>query len=278
MSVLRTAWNARWVYVIALVSTLAWGLAGAAVTAWMATFVLGPYGGEVDAQHAFARLAEMVTQNPELAVGIASAAGLSAALAWLGWTVLGGIVFFSLRGDALPDAARGGLRVAGPLLAQGLMHAALAGLGLFVLSIVLGPLPVLPRVLALLAGASIAILARDLVRAQLCLHPVAKPYHPRLTFRGFLYAVKNPKGVAITAGLWGLKMALAVSLAPIAFAAVGPTEAAGVVRLLAAIGLALGMLRLAWVVAWVPVDLEPAPTPADADTSTAAESAHAADG
>ena len=192
MSVLRTAWNTRLVYLLTLGLTLAWGIAGASVVAWMTQFVLGPYGGETDVEHALARLAELVIANPELGVGVGAGAAVTALVAWIAWTALGGVVFFAARGDALPDAVRGALNVAGPLTVQGLVHALMAGLGLVVVSVALGPLSPAMRILGLVVAAAIAVLARDLVRAQICLHGLQKPYHPRATARGFLYAFKHP--------------------------------------------------------------------------------------
>lgn len=256
MSVLRTAWNTRWVYLLTLGLTLAWGLAGGSIAAWMTQFVLGPFGGETDVEHALARLTELLTHNPELAVGIGATAVVTGAIAWVGWTALGGVVFFAARGDGLPESVRGAFANAGPLVVQGLVHLVLAGLGVFVLSIALGPLPALLRIVGLLVAMALAVLARDLVRAQICLHGLERPYHPKATIRGFVAAFKRPRDVAITAGLWGLKMALALSLAPMAIRALGPSDAGGLLRLVAAVGLAVSFLRLAWVTRWVPVDLE----------------------
>ena len=261
MSVLRTAWNTRWVYLLTLGLTLAWGIAGASVVAWMTQFVLGPYGGETDVEHALARLAELVIANPELGVGVGAGAAVTALVAWIAWTALGGVVFFAARGDALPDAVRGALNVAGPLTVQGLVHALMAGLGLVVVSVALGPLSPALRILGLVVAAAIAVLARDLVRAQICLHGLQKPYHPRATARGFLYAFKHPREVAITGCLGVLKAALALTLVPLAVRALGPSDAGGILRLVAALGLAVSFLRLAWVTHWTPVDLESAPPP-----------------
>lgn len=272
MSVLRTAWNTRWVYLLTLGLTLGWALIGGSIAAWMTQFILGPFGGEQDVEHAFARLTEVLLHNPELAVGIGSAAAISAGLAWLGWTTLGGVVFLTARGDRLSEAARGALVVAGPLLAQGVVHSVVTLGGLMVLSVLLGPLPLPLRGIALLAGLSIAVLARDLVRAQISLHAVATPYHPMLTLRGFVQAVRRPTEAAITAGLWGLKVALTLSLAPLAVASLGPSNVSSVLRVVAAAGVALSFLRLSWVTHWVPVDLEPARKPpgdADAEDSGA---------
>lgn len=271
MSVLRTVWNTRWVYLLTLGLTLGWAVLGGSVVAWMTQFVLGPFGGESDVEHALARLTELLLHNPELAVGIGAATALTAVISWLGWTTLGGIVFLAARGDRLSEAARGALVAAGPLLAQGLVHAVITFGGLLVLSVVLGPLPLPIRGVALLAGASIAVLARDLVRAQICLDTVPKPYHPMLTLRGFVQAFKHPQEAAITAGLWGLKIALALSLAPLAVQAIGPSDASSLLRGLVALGLAISFLRMSWVTHWVPVDLEPtAETPA-AETPAAGE-------
>lgn len=261
MSVLRTAWNTRWVYLLTLGLTLAWGMAGASIVAWMTQFVLGPFGGEADVQHAFARLAELVSANPELAVGVGAGTVLTALVAWIGWTVLGGVVFFAARGDGLADSARGALKAAGPLTVQGLVHAVMAGVGLVVVSVALGPLAPVLRIFALVVAVAIAVLARDLVRAQICLHGLDKPYHPRATLRGFLHALKHPREVAITGGLWILKIGLALSLAPLAVRALGPADAGWVLRLVAALGLGVSFLRLAWVTHWTPVDLESAPEP-----------------
>jgi len=261
VSVLRTAWNTRWVYLLTLGLTLVWGIAGASIVAWMTQFVLGPYGGEADAGHALARLAELVTANPALAVGVGAGTALTAAVAWIGWTVLGGVVFFAARGDALPDAFGGALKVAGPLTVQGLVHAVIAGVGLVVVSVALGPLTPVLRIFALTVAVAVAVLARDLVRAQICLHGLEKPYHPRATARGFLHAFKHPREVAITGCLWVLKTGLALSLAPLAVQALGPSDAGGILRLVTAVGLALSFLRLAWVTHWTPLDLESAPAP-----------------
>lgn len=266
MSVLRTAWNTRWVYLLTLGLTLGWALIGGSIAAWMTQFILGPFGGESDVEHAFARLTEVLLHNPELAVGLGAATVISAGLSWLGWTTLGGVVFLAARGDRLSDAARGAVAAAGPLLAQGVVHAVVSLGGFMVLSVLLGPLPLPLRGVALLAGVSVAVLARDLVRAQISLHAVAKPYHPMLTLRGFVQAVRHPAHAAITAGLWGLKIALALSLAPLAVASLGPSDVSSLLRVLVAAGLALSFLRLSWITHWVPVDLEPtAKPPADAD-------------
>jgi len=259
MSVLRTVWNTRWVYLLTLGLTLGWALIGGSIVAWMTQFILGPFGGESDVEHAFARLTEVLLHNPELAVGIGAGTLFTAVLSWLGWTTLGGVVFLAARGDRLSEAARGAVAAAGPLLTQGLVHAVVTFGGLMVLSIVLGPLPLPIRGISLLAGASLAVFARDLVRAQICLHTVEKPYHPVATLRGFVQAVKRPQQAAITAGLWVLKMALALSLAPLAVAALGPSDTSSVLRVLVALGLALSFLRMSWVTRWVPVDLEPGP-------------------
>ena len=258
MSVLRTVWNTRWVYLLTLGLTLGWALIGASIVAWMTQFILGPFGGESDVEHALARLTEVLLHNPELAVGIGATALLTAVLSWLGWTTLGGVVFLAARGDRLSEAARGAVAAAGPLLTQGLVHAVVSFGGLMVLSVVLGPLPSPIRAIVLLAGACIAVLARDLVRAQICLHSVEKPYHPMATLRGFVLALKRPQQAAITAGLWGLKMAVALSLAPLAVAALGPSDSSTLVRVLVALGLAISFLRLSWVTRWLPVELGPA--------------------
>lgn len=263
MSVLRTAWRTRWVYLLTLGLTLAWGLAGGAVIRWMTELVLGPHGGEGDPGHALGRLAEVVLRNPELAAGASGAALITAAVAWLGWTALGGVVFYAARGDGLAASAQGAVSTAGPLLVQGLVHAVLAGVGLLVLSIILGPISPLLRVLGLLIGAAIAILARDLVRAQICLHGIEHPYHPRITAHGFVRAVRRPKELAISGGLWTLKMALALALAPLAVRALGPDSAGLQLRSLTALGLALSFVRLAWVTHWVPIELEAEPSPDD---------------
>lgn len=268
MSVLRTVWNTRWVYLLTLGLTLGWAVLGSSVVAWTTQFVLGPFGGESDVEHAFARLSELLLHNPELAVGIGAATVITAAVSWLSWTTLGGIVFLAARGDRLSEAARGALVAAGPLLAQGLVHAVLTFGGLMVLSVVLGPLPLPIKGVVLLAGASLAVLARDLVRAQICLYAVPKPYHPMLTVRGFVQAFKRPKEAAITAGLWSLKIALALSLAPLAVQALGPADVSSLLRVLVALGLALSFLRMAWVTHWLPVDLEAAAeTPEDGEAA-----------
>ncbi len=261
MSVLRTAWNTRWVYLLTLGLTIGWALLGGSILAWMTQFVLGPFGGESDAQHALARLTEVVMHNPELAVGIGAATAVTALISWLGWTTLGGIVFLAARGDRLSEAARGAVIAAGPLLAQGIIHAAITLGGLLILSVVLAPLPLPLRGVVLLAGASLAVLARDLVRAQICLHPVEKPYHPMATLRGFAQAFKRPREAAITAGLWGLKVGVAVSLAPVAVQALGPANAGSLLHGLVALGLALSFVRMSWLTHWLPVGLEPT-TPA----------------
>ncbi len=256
MSVLRTAWNTRWVYLLTLGVTLAWGVAGASIVAWMTQFVLGPYGGESDVEHALARLAELLMSNPELAVGVGAGAVVTAVIAWLGWMGLGGIVFFAARGDGLADSARGAIASAGPLFVQGLVHALISAVGLVVVSVILGPVMPLLRIIGLVIAAAIAVLARDLVRAQICLHGLDKPYHPGATLRGFVQAVKRPREVAIAGGLWLLKMLAALSLAPLAIRALGPADAGALLRLVTALGLAVTFVRLAWVTRWVPVELE----------------------
>lgn len=269
MKVLRTAWNTRWVYLAALVLTLAWGLAASTIAGWMTEFILGPFGGEADVEHALARLAEVVTHNPELGVGIGAGAVLTAAAAWLGWTLLGGAVFFAARGDALAQSARGAVQSAGPLAVQGIVHAVLTGLALLLVSVVFGPLPGVFRLLGLLVTTAVAVLARDLVRAQICLHGLDKPYHPRATVQGFVVAVKRPREIAITAGLWVLKMGLALVLVPLAARALGPSEASGWFRLMAGLGLAISFARLAWLTHWVPVELEPPASAPDDGAQTA---------
>ncbi len=270
---LRTAWNTRWVYLLTLGLTLGWALLGGSIVAWMTQFILGPFGGESDVEHAFARLTEVLLHNPELAVGIGAATLFTAVLSWLGWTTLGGVVFLAARGDRLSEAARGAVVAAGPLATQGLVHAVVTFGGLMVLSVVLGPLPLPIRGIVLLVGASIAVLARDLVRAQICLHAVERPYHPMATLRGFVQAAKRPQQAAITAGLWGLKMALALSLAPLAVQALGPSDPSSLLRVLVALGLAISFVRMSWVTHWVPVDLEPAPdSPANDDAGASGAS------
>ena len=110
---------------------------------------------------------------------------------------------------------------------------------------------------------------RDLVRAQICLHGLNKPYHPRATAQGFVKAVKRPREVAITAGLWLLKMGLAVALVPLAARALGPSSAGLSLRVVAALGLAVSFARLAWLTHWVSVDLESEPTPSEDGAQTA---------
>ncbi|MGH1346189.1 MAG: hypothetical protein ACRBN8_31780 [Nannocystales bacterium] len=273
MSVLRTAWNTRWVYLLTLGLTLGWAILGGSLVAWMTQFILGPFGGEADVEHALARLTEVLLHNPELGVGIGAATLVTAVLSWLGWTTLGGIVFLAARGDRLSEAAGGAVAAAGPLLAQGLVHAVVTFGGLMVLSVVLGPLPTPIRGIVLLVGVSLAILARDLVRAQICLHSVEKPYHPMATLRGFVEAAKRPQYVAVTGGLWGLKLALALSLTPLAVQALGPSNVSSLLRVLVAAGLALSFLRMSWVTHWLPVELEPsAESPSDAEASVSGAS------
>lgn len=266
---MRTIWNTRWVYLLTLVLTLAWGLVAASIVGWMTEFILGPFGGEADAEHALARLAEVITHNPELGVGIGAGTVAAAALAWLGWTLFGGIVFFAARGDSLPDSARGAVQSGGPLAVQGLVHALLTALALLLVSVVFGPLPGVFRLLGMLVTVGIAVLARDLVRAQICLHGLEKPYHPRATAQGFVKAVKRPREVAITAGLWALKMGLALALLPLAAKALGPSNAGLGLRLVAGLGLAVSFARLAWLTHWVPVDLESEPAPKEDGAQTA---------
>lgn len=256
MSVARTAWNARWVYLLTLLLSAAWAYAGRTIAASMVEFVLGPFGGETGTERALAHLAELVVNNPELPVGLGGAVVLTAAVGWLAWTTLGGVVFFALRGDDMPDAIQRGVRVAGPLLVHSLVHAALTAVGIVLLSVILGPAPAVLRLLGLFVGLSIAVLARDLVRAQICLHPLERPYHPRAALRGFVAAIKRPAEIGITAGLWAAKIGVAVSLPMLAFRALGPDTVPAQLQLLGAVGLALTFVRLAWITRWVPVDLE----------------------
>lgn len=266
---MRTIWNTRWVYLLTLALTLAWGLVAGSIVGWMTAFVLGPFGGETDAEHALAGLAELITHNPELGVGVGAGTVATAALAWLGWTILGGVVFFAARGDSLPDSARGAVQSAGPLLVQGLAHTILTGLALVLVSVVFGPLPGVFRLLGMLVTIGIAVLARDLVRGQICLHGLEKPYHPRATVQGFVNAVKRPREVAITTALWTLKVALALTLVPLAARALGPSSAGLELRVVAGLGLALSVARLAWLTHWLPVDLEPEPAPPQGGAQTA---------
>ena len=266
---MRTIWNTRWVYLLTLVLTLVWGLAAGSIVGWMTEFVLGPFGGEANAEHALARLAEVITHNPELGVGIGAGTLATASIAWLGWMFFGGVVFFAARGDSLPESARGALQSAAPLATQGFVHAILTGLALLLVSVVFGPLTTVFRLLGMLVTVGIAVLARDLVRAQICLHGLDKPYHPRATAQGFVKAVKRPREVAITAGLWLLKTGLAVALVPLAARALGPSSAGLGLRVVAALGLAVSFARLAWLTHWVPVDLESEPTPSEDGAQTA---------
>lgn len=266
---MRTIWNTRWVYLLTLGLTLVWGLAAGSIVGWMTEFILGPHGGEADVEHALARLAEVITHNPELGVGVGAGTVATAAIAWLGWTFFGGIVFFAARGDTLPDSARGAVQSAAPLAVQGLVHAVLTAIALALVSVVFTPLPAVFRLLGMLVTVGIAVLARDLVRAQICLHGLDKPYHPRATAQGFVTAVKRPREIAITAGLWAVKMAIAVALVPIAIRALGPSDAGLGLRAVAALGLAVSFARLAWLTHWVPVDLESAPAPDEDGAQTA---------
>ena len=262
---MRTAWNARWVYLITLFLTLGWAIAGRSIAREMTGFILGPFGGEADAEHALARLTELLLHNSELAAGVGLGVLITAGFAWLAWTALGGVVFFALRGDDTPDALASGARMAGPMLVQGLVHTALTAICVVLLGVILGPLPTALRLLGLFVGLSIAVLARDLVRAQICLHPLDKPYHPRAAVHGFVQAAKRPGQVAITGGLWLLKTALAVAAPVLAFRALGPDSAALWLHLVTVFGLALSFVRLAWVTHWVPVDLEPTAASASAE-------------
>ena len=272
MSVLRTAWNARWLVLAAALVQITWAASAGAVAVWMTRSILGPYGGDPNAHGALANLAEILVHNPELPMGIGMSAVTTAGASWLAWTLAGGLVFGILAGHPARASGAKLLQHAAPLLVHGLLHLLATGIALGLLSLVLAPLPVLPRWLLLLAGASGLKLARDQVRARICLHDLARPFHPMHTLRGIVDAFKRPARIAVTAGLWGSKLGIALALPLLAISAIGPSEVGPLLRLSGVVGLCLAFLRLAFVVRWVASDHAPAPP--DADTApTSAESA-----
>ncbi|MEM6292511.1 MAG: hypothetical protein AAGA54_14650 [Myxococcota bacterium] len=272
MSILRTAWNARWLVLAALLLQGTWAAAAGAITVWTTRFILGPYGGDPDGSEALSNLAELIVNNPQLPAGIGMGTLTTAVAAWIAWTLAGGLVFGALAGHPARTCGAMAVQHAGPLIVQGLLHLLATGIGVGLLSLIIAPLPLLPRWLVLLGAAAGLRLARDQVRARICLHALPRPFHPMHTLRGIVDAFTRPARVAATAGLWSLKLGIALGLPLLAVSALGPSEVGPLIRLGGVVGLCVAFLRLACVVRWVGSDHPPADPEAE-KTKTSAESA-----
>lgn len=267
MNVLRRLRNAGILFLVLWGVQIAWSSTGAVLIERMGVAALGGKGFSSDDGHALFRLIELVSLHPGIEAAVAGGTVVTAIVGWLGWTLTGGLVWGKLAGKSWIDASTSVLHTALPLFVQGLWHLLLMGAGLALLGIVLGPLPPMVMLIAMPIAAGGCVVAHDLVRGQICLHGVSRPFHPMTAVLGIVRAFSNPAWLATGAGLWLLQVLSAAGLNLLAIRALGPADPGAMIRVLAAGSLALGLIRIAIAIGWLPVALGQSSTSTNSDNA-----------
>lgn len=186
--------------------------------------------------HALYALIELLALQPSLGAGaLGGSLGLLLASGLL-WLVLSPVVLASLAGRSATESLTLGVRALGANLVQTGWHWLLRAVGLALVMFVIGPLPGmlrLPVVLVALGGSAVAL---DMVRTQVTLHDASR-LHIRSAAFAFVRTFKDPRLLALGAGLATLQALLALTTIWVGIWGIGPSSVVWIER-----ALSLGMV------------------------------------
>ncbi len=232
-----------------------------------AEVALGASGSAGDG-HALYALLELLAEQPSLGAGaLGGSVGLLLASSLL-WLVLSPVVLASLAGRSATESLSLGVRSLGANLVQTSWHWLLRAVGLALVMFVIGPLPGmlrLPVVLIALGGSAVAL---DMVRAQITLHDAAR-LHIRSAAFAFVRTFKDPRLLALGAGLATLQGLLALTTIWVGIAGIGPASVVWIERALSLAMVLAGLWRMSVSANLGPVSLQSLPSPDPGDGADA---------
>jgi hypothetical protein len=204
-----------------------------------------PHTALPDGRHLF-HLAEVLDADKSLAVTAMGGAFASMLLAGAAWTVLAPFVIARLQGQPLLEVAEIGLRSLPAVAVQTVWHFGLRVVALVAAFMIVGPAPGAVKVLLLTIAFGGCALALDLVRVQVTLHGAAR-FHVRSALFAFVRTFGNPRFLAAGVGIYAVQMAACAAILLLGVQSIGDGSTLWAARLLSAVAVFVGFVRVAWV-------------------------------
>ncbi len=253
---LRRLFGAPGLVALVWLAQLAVALAVGSTVQRMGAAAVGPYTPPID-DHLLSRLIELTSDHPSIVAGLGLSLSITAVGSVLAWTLVVGLVIGRLDGTT-ERAALGAtwLRTLPGVIATSLWHLLLRGVLLVVVAISIGALPGVAKVVALAIVTCVAALALDIARVHVVLHG-ERGVHPVTALWAFVAAGRTPRllGAAVLLGL--IQLGCAAAILHLGLVGLDGSSLLWAGRLLALVGVVVGLLRLTLVVLVGPLELRP---------------------